>query len=328
MAPKGDPVLANVNADGELRDIARELKAESRRLGFIACGISRAQQLDAEAYRLEEWLGRGYHASMRWMEGHFDKRIDPRKLVEGTTAVVSLLDNYYVPVSHSPNPETAKISRYAWGDDYHFVMKDKLGQLFAWLDDRVGGVNGRVFVDSAPVMDKAWAQRSGLGWIGKNANLISPTAGSYFFIGEMLIDLPLPADEQAVDHCGSCTRCIDACPTDAIVEPYVVDASKCISYRTIENRDEFIPETLASKFGNWVFGCDICQDVCPWNKFKQPTTESRYAPREGMVTTTVEEWSEISVEEFRERFRKNPVKRTKPEGLKRNANAVLSNRTG
>lgn len=305
--------------------LTRELKAEARRLGFDGCGASKAVRLDDEAHRLEEWLLNGRHASMGWMENHFEKRVDPRRLVEGATSVVSVLHNYYHPVEQRTSPDTGKISRYARGDDYHFVMKDKLFSLFNWLDEKVGGISGRVFVDSAPVLDKAWAQRSGLGWIGKHSNLLNREIGSYFFIGELIVDVPLDYDEPASDHCGNCTRCIDACPTDAIYRPYAVDANRCISYWTIEHRGEDIPEDLGRDFDNWIFGCDICQEVCPWNKFRKPSTEPAYAPRPGTTDTRVSKWMEIDLEEFRRRFRKSPVKRTKYDGFKRNVRIAMNN---
>ncbi len=313
----------NVTAETELRLIATELKKEAERLGFFACGISRAEQLEGEARQLEQWLNLGFHASMGWMEGHFEKRIDPRKLVEGTQTVISVLDNYYHPsASPSIQPETGKISKYAAGDDYHLVVKERLGNLFAWLDDRVGGISGRAFVDSAPVMDKVWAQRSGLGWIGKHSNVINQRIGSYFFIGELLVDIPLPPDAPTTDHCGSCTRCIDACPTDAIVDPYVVDANRCISYLTIENRDQVLNPDFADKLDGWIFGCDICQDVCPWNKFKQQTNEPRFTPRDGVTGKQLSDWVELSLEDFRKLFKNSPVKRAKHGGLTRNATAA------
>jgi epoxyqueuosine reductase len=305
--------------------LAQELKQEARRLGFDACGISKAEPLDEEARRLEAWLKAGFQGTMDWMERHFDKRIDPTKLVEGARSVISVLHNYYQPVAHDPSPETGKISRYAWGDDYHEVLKEKLYQLFAWLEAQVGEVHGRAFVDSAPVMDKAWARRSGLGWIGKNTNLINRRMGSFFFLGELIVDVPLPPDDPIPDYCGSCTRCIDACPTGALVQPYVLDARRCISYLTIEHRGDDIPPELQEKMGNWIFGCDICQDVCPWNKFKYATNEPRFMPRPGLPDTPLHRWEELDLEAFREKFRKSAVKRAKFEGFKRNVRIALQN---
>jgi len=305
--------------------LAQELKQEARCLGFDACGISKAEPLDEEARRLEAWLKAGFQGTMDWMERHFDKRIDPTKLVEGARSVISVLHNYYQPVAHDPSPETGKISRYAWGDDYHEVLKEKLYQLFAWLEAQVGEVHGRAFVDSAPVMDKAWARRSGLGWIGKNTNLINRRMGSFFFLGELIVDVPLPPDDPIPDYCGSCTRCIDACPTGALVQPYVLDARRCISYLTIEHRGDDIPPELQEKMGNWIFGCDICQDVCPWNKFKYATNEPRFMPRPGLPDTPLHRWEELDLEAFREKFRKSAVKRAKFEGFKRNVRIALQN---
>lgn len=301
--------------------LARNLKSEAARLGFEACGIAKAQLLDEEAFRLEQWLLEGRHGSMGWMERNFDKRIDPRRLVDGAKSVVSVLHNYYQP-GHEHADAAGKISRYAWGDDYHDVMKEKLYLLYHWLDEQVGDIHGRVFVDSAPVMDKAWARRSGLAWQGKHSNLLNREMGSFFFIGELIVDVPLPEDDPMVDYCGSCTRCIDACPTDAIYEPYAVDANRCISYQTIENRDAEIPESLRPDLDNWVFGCDICQDVCPWNKFKQPTREPRYEPREGMTDTELAEWEELDLETFQQRFEGTPVTRATYEGFQRNVRAA------
>ena len=301
-----------------------ELKAAAKRIGFTACGIAEAKRLDAEARRLEEWLSRGLHGTMSWMENHFEKRIDPTRLVEGARTVVSVIDSYYQPqYRHPSRGSVGRISRYAWGDDYHSVMKEKLFRLYAWLDANVEGLDGRVFVDSAPVMDKVWAQRSGLGWIGKNTNLISRSAGSFFCIGEMIVNVPLVPDTPGMDFCGSCTRCIDACPTDALYQPYVIDSNRCISYLTIEHREDDIPEALGAQFGGWIFGCDICQDVCPWNKFAKPTTDAGYLPRGGMIDTELREWIEIDLEEYRSRFRNNPVKRARYQGLNRNIRIAL-----
>ena len=302
--------------------LSREIKAEAQRLGFDACGISEAVHLDEEARRLEQWLREGRHGTMGWMAGHFDKRVDPRKLVDGAKSVISVLHNYYQPIEHPHDERLGKISRYAWGDDYHDVMKERLYMLFDWMQEHIGEVGGRAFVDSAPVLDKVWAKRSGLGWIGKHSNLINRSLGSFFFIGELIVDLPLAYDESIPDYCGSCTRCIDACPTDAIYQPYVVDANRCISYITIEHREDDIAVELQDQLDNWIFGCDVCQDVCPWNKFKRPTTEERYHPRAGMVDTSLETWMELDLETFRRQFRKNPVKRAKFEGFKRNIRMV------
>lgn len=305
-------------------NIKSELKEEARRIGFLACGIAKAQRLDEEAERLEDWLARGLHGSMSWMENHFEKRIDPTRLVDGAQTVISVIDTYYQPTHRHPaDPHVGRISRYAWGDDYHQVMKQKLFELLAWLEQRAGAITGRAFVDSAPVMDKVWAARSGLGWIGKNTNLISRSAGSFFFVGEIIVDLVLDPDEPGLDYCGTCTKCIDACPTDALFQPYAIDSNRCIAYLTIEHREDDIPSELASKFGGWIFGCDICQDVCPWNKFAQPHRDAAYRPRDGVVSTPLREWIEIDLEEYRRRFRNNPVKRARYDGLKRNIRLAL-----
>jgi len=306
--------------------LAHQLKLQASRIGFHACGIAEAKRLDEEAMRLETWLANGQHASMEYMNRNFEKRIDPTKLVPGAKRVVTVLCSYWQEVQHIDG--AAKISRYAWGDDYHQVMKERLYELYAWLEDEVKSLSGRVFVDSAPVMDKVWAQRSGLGWIAKSTNLINPQLGSWFFIGTMIIDVPLACDPPAsYDHCGSCTRCIDACPTDAIYQPYAVDANRCISYWTIEHRGESLPDEIASNQENWIFGCDICQDVCPWNKFSRKTSESRFLPREGIQDTTLEEWEELDLEAFRRRFKASAVKRAKYTGFMRNVRAAKRSHT-
>lgn len=292
------------------------IKAEARRLGFLSCGIAEAGFLEEEAPRLEQWLRRGYHGEMKWMENHFEKRLDPRKLVEGARSVVSVLLNY-TPEETQRDPEAPKISKYAYGEDYHFVMKHKLKSLLQYIRDEIGEVAGRAFVDSAPVMDRAWAARAGLGWTGKHSLLLTKGVGSYYFIGELIIDLELAPDTPVTDHCGSCTRCIDACPTDAIVEPQVVDATKCISYLTIELRDA-IPERFEEQMENWAFGCDICQDVCPWNRFAEPHDEPAFEPHPELLEMDENDWREITEETFRRVFKKSAVKRTKYSGLKRN----------
>lgn len=278
-------------------------------------GVSRAEFLTEEAPRLEQWLKQGFHGSMAYMENHFDKRLDPRKLVPGARTVVSLLFNYYP--EREQRPDAPRISKYAYGEDYHHVLKRKLKELLAFIRDEIGEVNGRVFVDSAPVMEKAWAARSGLGWVGKHSNLLTKSEGSFYFLAELISDLELPEDGPVTDHCGSCTACIDACPTDAIPLPYTVDASRCISYFTIELRDE-IPASFAGTFEDWMFGCDICQDVCPWNRFSTPTTEPAFRPSEEILGYSRSEWEELTEETFGEIFRKSAVKRTKFTGLLRN----------
>ena len=289
----------------------------SKKLGFMFCGISKATFLEEEAPRLETWLNKGMHGEMRYMENHFDKRLDPRLLVDGAKSVISLALNYYTDEVQA-DPLSPKISKYAYGTDYHFVIKDKLKQLMAFITDHIGEVNGRAFVDSAPVLDKAWAKKAGLGWIGKNTNLISKKAGSFFFLAELIVDLDLEYDIKPVaDHCGTCTNCVDACPTQAIVAPYVVDGSRCISYLTIELKNE-IPGEFQGKMDNWMFGCDVCQDVCPWNKFSVLHGEPAFTPHPDLLGLKTADWEEITEEVFRKVFQNSAVKRTKFNGLKRN----------
>ncbi|RYG20752.1 MAG: tRNA epoxyqueuosine(34) reductase QueG [Chitinophagaceae bacterium] len=293
------------------------IKAEALRLGFMACGISKAVFLEEEAPRLENWLENNHHGEMGYMANYFDKRLDPRLLVEGARSVVSLTLNYFTNDKQA-DITAPKISKYAYGEDYHTVIKEKLKELMAFIHSEIGEVAGRCFVDSAPVMDKAWAQKSGLGWRGKNSNLISKEAGSFFFLAELIIDLELAYDQPFVaDHCGSCTRCIDACPTDAIIAPYTVDGSKCISYLTIELKNE-IPSTFKDKMENWMFGCDICQDVCPWNRFAVPHKEPAFNPTDELLGLKKADLLEITDEVFRKVFKGSAVKRTKFSGLKRN----------
>jgi len=291
------------------------IKSEAKRLGFLSCGISKAGFLEEEAPRLEKWLNQNMHGEMQYMENHFDKRLDPTILVPGAKSVISLLLNYYP--KQSQTDKTYKISKYAYGTDYHFVIKDKLKQLLQFIEVEIGEVDGRAFVDSAPVLDKAWAAKSGLGWIGKNSNLLTRQVGSFYFIAELILDLELDYDSPVTDHCGTCTACIDACPTNAIVEPYVVDGSKCISYFTIELKNE-IPNEVKGQFDDWIFGCDVCQDVCPWNRFSKPHNEPLFNPKPELLSMTKKDWEEITREVFQKVFQKSAVKRTKFEGLKRN----------
>jgi len=293
------------------------IKAKAVELGFDFCGVAQADFLEEEAPRLETWLKNGMHGQMNYMANHFDKRLDPRLLVDGAKSVVTVLLNYYPEEPLSQQPDDYKVSKYAYGTDYHFVIKDKLKELMTYISTVIGEVGGRVFVDSAPVMDKAWAKRSGAGWVGKHSNLINRQMGSFFFIAELILDIDLEADGPIADYCGTCTRCIDACPTNAIVGPYVVDGSKCISYFTIELK-EAIPPEVQGKFDNWIFGCDICQDVCPWNRFSRPHQTPAFAPHPDLTTFSRTDWEEITEEVFREIFRRSAVKRTKLEGLKRN----------
>ena len=296
------------------------IKDEAQRLGFMSCGVSKAEFLEEEAPRLEKWLKKDYHGKMGYMENHFDKRLDPTLLVPGAKSVVSLLYNYYTP-DFQQDPKAPKISKYAYGQDYHFVIKDKLKELLAFIREEIGEVGGRAFVDSAPVLDKAWAVKSGLGWAGKHSNVLTQKVGSFYFIAELIIDLELDINYPVTDHCGSCTRCIDACPTQAIVEPYVVDGSKCISYFTIELKEE-LPKEVQGTFDNWMFGCDVCQDVCPWNRFSKPHNEPLFNPHPELLSKTKKEWEEITQEVFSEIFKKSAVKRTKFSGLKRNINFI------
>ncbi|OYQ33908.1 tRNA epoxyqueuosine(34) reductase QueG [Flavobacterium cyanobacteriorum] len=291
------------------------IKSEAKRLGFLSCGIARAGFLEEEAPRLEKWLNENRHGQMQYMENHFDKRLDPTKLVDGAKSVISLLLNYYPEQTQQEG--TYKISKYAYGQDYHFVIKDKLKELLHSIRSTIGEVGGRAFVDSAPVLDKAWAARSGLGWIGKNSNLLSKQAGSFFFIAELIVDLELEYDSPTTDHCGSCTACIDACPTQAIIAPYEVDGSKCISYFTIELKDN-IPAEMKGRFDDWAFGCDVCQDVCPWNRFSKPHREPLFNPHPDLLSLTKKDWEEITEETFRAVFKNSAVKRAKFDGLKRN----------
>jgi epoxyqueuosine reductase len=291
------------------------IKTEALRLGFLSCGISKAGFLEEEAPRLENWLNKNRHGQMSYMENHFDKRLDPTLLVDDAKSVVSLLLSYYP--SEIQNQDSYKISKYAYGQDYHFVIKDKLKDLLRFIQTEIGEVSGRVFVDSAPVLDKAWAAKSGLGWIGKNSNLITKQVGSFYFIAELIIDLELEYDHATTDHCGSCTACLDACPTQAIVAPYVVDGSKCISYFTIELKDN-IPNEMKGKFDNWMFGCDVCQDVCPWNRFSKPHNEPLFNPNPEILAFSKKDWQEITEETFRAVFKNSAVKRTKLDGLQRN----------
>ncbi len=293
------------------------IKAEAKRLGFLSCGISKADFLETEAPRLEQWLKNGFHGEMSYMENHFDKRLDPRLLVADAKSVVSLLLNYYP--NQLQNQDTYKISKYAYGEDYHFVIKEKLKSLLNFIQENIGEVSGRVFVDSAPVLDKAWAAKSGLGWVGKHSNLLTQKTGSFYFVAELILDLELEYDAPTTDHCGTCTACIDACPTQAIVAPYVVDGSKCISYFTIELKDN-LPQEMKGKFEDWMFGCDVCQDVCPWNRFSKPNTENSFQPKSEILNFSKKDWQEITEETFRKVFQKSAVKRTKFDGLKRNIN--------
>lgn len=298
------------------QELTRWLKAEAQRIGFDFCGVSEAGFLEEEAPRLEQWLAGNRHGQMAYMERYFDLRLDPRILVPGARSVVSLLYNYYPPERPS-DPSAPKISAYAYGTDYHFVVKEKLRELLDVLREKAGEVNGRVFVDSAPVLERAWAKKSGLGWIGKNSNLINRQQGSFFFLAELIIDLPLEPDPPMRDYCGTCNRCIEACPTEAIIQPYVVDGSRCISYFTIELK-EAIPAEMKGTFDDWTFGCDVCQDVCPWNRFSKPHEEPQFRMHPELRDMSRKEWEEMTEEVFRKVFRNSAVKRTGYPGIRRN----------
>ena len=291
------------------------IKTEAKRLGFLSCGISKADFLEEEAPRLENWIKQHRHGEMQYMENHFDKRLDPTKLVDDSKSVISLLYNYFPSQEQTAN--SYKLSKYAYGTDYHFVIKDKLKNLLNFVQDEIGEVRGRAFVDSAPILEKAWAAKSGLGWIGKHSNLLTQQVGSFYFLAELIIDLDLVYDNPVTDHCGSCTACIDACPTQAIVEPYKVDGSKCISYFTIELKNE-IPTTVKGQFDNWMFGCDVCQDVCPWNRFSKPHQEPLFNPHPELLAMAKKDWEEITEDVFQKVFKKSAVKRAKFSGLQRN----------
>ncbi len=303
-----------------LTEIAKRsqiLRQHAKRLGFQSIGISKAQKMEEEAKRLEAWLSKDYHGKMSYMGNHFDKRIDPTLLVPGAQSVVTLTYNYFTP-DQQTDPSAPKISMYAYGKDYHHVIKAKMRELISILQEEIGEINGRCFVDSAPVLERDWAKRSGVGWIGKNTMLIHPKQGSYFFLAELIIDLQLQYDYPIKDYCGTCRRCIDACPTQAISEDgYYMDGSKCISYFTIELKEE-IPKEYKGKFDNWMFGCDICQQVCPWNRFSQQHQESDFSPHPDLLDMSKKDWEEISEDVFKKLFKGSAVKRTKFSGLKRN----------
>ena len=304
------------------REHTVKIKQEALRLGFEACNIAQAQPLDDDARKLEAWLNKGYHGSMGYMENHFDLRTDPRKLVPGAKSVIVLLLNYYPAQEQALTP---KISKYAYGRDYHEVIKDKLKQLLQFMRDNIGEVNGRGFVDSAPVLERSWAARSGLGWVGRNGNLITKQKGSFFFIATLITDLELEYDDPfAKDYCGSCRKCIEACPTEAILEDKVIDGSKCISYFTIELKEMMIPAEMHGKFNDWMFGCDTCQDVCPWNRFSTPTTEAGFTPLPEVLNLSTKEWEALTEESFKTIFRNSPLRRAKYEGLRRNLKFITN----
>ena len=304
-----------------------KIKQKAFEIGFHKIGIVRAQSLPEEENYLREWLARSYHGEMNWMEREPEKRADPKILFPGAKSVVAVALNYFTPHEHEENPAKGKVSRYAWGDDYHDVLKEKLRELLGFIQSIDETADAKICVDTAPIMDKAWAARAGLGWIGKHSNLITKEFGSWVFLGEILLNLELEYDSEIVaDHCGNCTACLDACPTNAIVAPYTVDSRKCLSYATIELRAPNLPEELVKDLNGWLYGCDICQDVCPWNRFEKPTGETRFEPREGNVTADLDEILTLSPEKYAEKFRRSAMKRTKLGGLQRNAEALKKSR--
>ncbi|MBK9455480.1 MAG: tRNA epoxyqueuosine(34) reductase QueG [Bacteroidetes bacterium] len=302
--------------------ITQFIKTAAANAGFSFCGIAKAEQLPDEARKLERWLNQGKHGKMGYMENYFDKRIDPTQLMPGAKSVISLLYNYFPEQTLS---SSLKIAKYAYGEDYHDVIKEKLRLLVTALQQEVGDFEARIFVDSAPVLEKAWAQKSGLGWQGKNTNLINPKLGSFYFLAEIICDLPLHYDHPIKDYCGTCTACVDACPTDALVEPYQIDASKCISYLTIELKDALIPEQFHGKMENWIFGCDICQDVCPWNRFAKQHQEPKFLPTDDLKNVAANDWKEVTAEIFNQVFKHSAIKRTKWSGWERNITTAKIN---
>jgi epoxyqueuosine reductase len=306
-------VFPNTMSPGAYTQIVKQI---ANRLGFSYCGISKAEFLEEEAPRLAEWLSKGHAGRMKYLENHFDKRLDPTLLVPGAKSVVSLMYNYF-PERDLAKEGEYKIAKYAYGSDYHDVVREKLRDFMTDIHQEIGEVHGRVFVDSAPVMERVWANRGGGGWIGKNSLLINKSMGSFFFLAELIIDLELEYDGPVKDYCGTCTACMDACPTEAIPKPYTVDGSKCISYFTIELKEE-IPAEVKGKFENWIFGCDICQDVCPWNRFSRPHAEKAFHPNPGLENFTTRDWMELTEEVFLSVFKDSPLKRAKLEGIKRN----------
>ena len=305
--------------------LAQHIKDRALFEGFNKVGIVGAQALEPEGRRLNEWLARGFHGEMSWMARDVHKRIDPREIFPQARSVVVVALNYFTPHQHQQSPAVGKVSRYAWGDDYHDVVKEKLSSLLSWVREQEPHAEGKVCVDIQPVMDKAWAVRAGLGWLGKHSNVITPEHGSWVFIGELLLNLELDCDSvQVDDHCGTCTLCIDACPTKAITEPYVVDSNKCISYATIELRAPELPREIEENLSGWLYGCDICQDVCPWNRFEETTAEARFAPREGNINADLDDIMDLTPETYAARFRGSAMKRAKLAGLQRNARALTT----
>jgi len=314
---------SSVETIPQQQNFSVSLKQQALALGFDKVGIVRAESLSEEARHLDEWLDLGYHADLSWMLRDSEKRTDPRRLFPSARSVIVVALNYFTPAKHQDSSASGKVSRYAWGDDYHDVVGAKLRSLLAWIREQDPDADGKVCVDIQPVMDKAWAVRAGLGWLGKHTNVITPELGSWVFIGELLVNLELDYDTGPIeDHCGTCTACLEACPTNALIEPYQIDATKCISYGTIELRDEELPESIAPHLESWVFGCDICQDVCPWTRFSRETREQRFAPRGDLLAPSLVELEQITDEEFSRRFRGSPIKRAKASGLRRNARSA------
>ena len=295
----------------------QQIKLFAKQLGFDYCGIAKAVRLDEDARRLEHWLNKGYNGTMQYMENHFELRIDPSRLVPGAKSIITLLLNYFP--SEEQHTAVQKIAKYAYGKDYHEVIRSKLKRLLQYIKNEIGEINGRGFVDSAPVLERSWAQKSGLGWVGKNGNLINKQSGSFFFIATLITDIALDYDDAfAKDYCGSCTKCVDQCPTDAILPDKVIDGSKCISYFTIELKEALFPEAMKGKFDNWMFGCDVCQDVCPWNRFSKPNNEINFTPLPQILNFSKNDWEELTEESFKIIFKNSPLKRSKFEGIKRN----------
>jgi epoxyqueuosine reductase len=303
-----------------MSSFSERLKEKAFELGFCKCGIVPADALNGEGEKFFEWLKRGYHGEMAWLNREPQKRVDPKLIFPEARSVIVVAINYFTPHEHEKSTTQGKISRYAWGDDYHDVVHEKLNALLVWINAEVVGAEGKICVDTSPVLEKAWAVRAGLGWLGKHSNVITTDFGSWIFLGEIYLDVELEYDSEVVaDHCGSCTACLDACPTQAIIEPYVVDSRKCISYATIELRDEQLPSNIAENLNGWLYGCDICQDVCPWNRFEKPTVETRFEPRNGENSLSLASIEMLTHEEYVERFRGSAIKRAKLSGLQRNA---------
>jgi epoxyqueuosine reductase len=317
-------LTGNIAFKKTLTDHSKNIKQFAKSLGFDYCGIARATLLNEDARKLEQWLHKGFHGGMKYMENYFDLRIDPTKLMPGAKSVITLLLNYFPSVNQLHN--SPKISKYAFGKDYHEVIKQKLNELIGLMKLNIGDIHGRGFVDSAPVLERTWAQKSGLGWVGKNGNLINKKSGSFFFIATLIVDIELEYDDAFVnDYCGTCTKCIDACPTEAILDDKIIDGSKCISYFTIELKDALIPGAMKNKFDNWMFGCDVCQDVCPWNRFSKPTNEIEFKPIPEILNFTTSDWEEITEESFKNIFQNSPLKRAKYNGIKRNLKFIKNN---